>query len=494
MTQRRISRDSSVLAAMATRGDTWASGPPQLGRGASRRQFLQLGLGGWAGLTLPSLYRLRHATAAQPPDRATRGPASEPTAVILVWLIGGASHLETYDPKPHAGSDYAGPFRPIDTSAPGVQICELLPGHARQAHRFTLLRSLTHTGFCHQQGAQQLLTGHPVRELRNKPDHPDLFSIAHKLRHDSRRALPNYVGLNPVPYTGAAYLGPAYEPFAVTGNPDDPKFEVPNIGLADPGAVARLNTRIDLRRGFDRLCREVDRGAAMEALDAYEAQAWNLLTSPRTKEAFDLNREALATRERYGRNAWGQQCLLARRLVEAGVELVTTTFSGPLCGRVGNWDDHAVNHNVFEGMQLRAPVFDRAVSALIEDLYDRGLDRRVLLIVTGEFGRTPRISHVASSGEGPASAPAGTLQPGRDHWPSACSLLFSGGGLTTGRCLGATDAKGEQVVERRVDVHDFLATVYRHLGINASQVAFQDFNGRPIPLPGSGQPIAELAP
>jgi hypothetical protein len=185
---------------------------------------------------------------------------------------------------------------------------------------------------------------------------------------------------------------------------------------------------------------------------------------------------------------------LARRLVEAGVELVTTTFSGPLCGRVGNWDDHAVNHNVFEGMQLRAPVFDRAVSALIEDLYDRGLDRRVLLIVTGEFGRTPKISHVASSGEGPASAPAGTLQPGRDHWPSACSLLFSGGGLTTGRCLGATDAKGEQVVERRVDVHDFLATVYRHLGINASQVAFQDFNGRPIPLPGSGQPIAELAP
>src|SRR6185312_14811833 len=154
----------------------------------------------------------------------------------------------------------------------------------------------------------------------------------------------------------------------------------------------------------------------MKAVDEFESQALNLLVSPQARDAFDLNKENPKLRDRYGRNQWGQQCLMARRLVEAGVEIVTTTFDGPLCGRVQNWDDHPVNHNVFDALKFRAPYFDQAVSALIEDVYDRGLDRRVLVVVTGEFGRTPRISYVASSGAGVASAPAGTVQPGRDHW------------------------------------------------------------------------------
>src|SRR5262249_16311156 len=161
----------------------------------------------------------------------------------------------------------------------------------------------------------------------------------------------------------------------------------------------------------------------------------NLLTSPQTRHAFDISQEDPKLRERYGRNAWGQQCLMARRLVEAGVELITTTFSGPLCGRVQNWDDHAVNHNVFDGMKLRAPLFDGGVGTLIEDLHERGLDKRVLVIVTGEFGRTPKISYQASTGEGGASAPAGVIQPGRDHWPSATSLLFSGGNIAPGQVI-----------------------------------------------------------
>ncbi|HJT31409.1 MAG TPA: DUF1501 domain-containing protein, partial [Pirellulales bacterium] len=304
-----------------------------------RRELLRAGLAGIGGLSLPGLMRLRAEAATA---------AAKRTAVILVWLPGGASHLETYDPKPAATSDYRGPFAPIDTRVPGMSLCELLPHHAEVADRFTLLRSMVHTGFCHQQGTQQLLTGHPVRELKQKPDDPDLFAIANYLRRDPSRALPNYVGVPPANYLGAAYLGPAYEPFIVSGDLNAPQFRVPNIGLADAAQAGRLDERISLRKRFDRLRRELDQRGEMHALDAFESQAWNMLTGSEARAAFDLTREDRATRERYGLNSWGQQCLMARRLVEAGVDLVTTQLGGPLCGRVGNWDDHAVNHHVFE--------------------------------------------------------------------------------------------------------------------------------------------------
>jgi uncharacterized protein (DUF1501 family) len=176
---------------------------------------------------------------------------------------------------------------------------------------------------------------------------------------------------------------------------------------------------------------------------------------------------------------------MARRLAEAGVELITTTFDGPLCGRVANWDDHAVNHHVFEALQFRAGPFDQAVTALIEDVYERGLDKRVMVIVTGEFGRTPRISTAADSG-------SGRVQPGRDHWPHANSMLFAGGGIRTGQVVGATDARGEYVTERRFGVGDFLATMYRHLGIDAPNIAIPNLSGRPIPILSEGTPIPEL--
>jgi uncharacterized protein (DUF1501 family) len=457
-----------------------------LGQHYSRRELLRVGLAGLSGLTLPGLLRARAgaATAAK----------SERTAVILVWLPGGASHLETYDPKPLATSDYRGPFAPISTVVPGMKLCELLPRHAALADKFTLLRSMVHTGFCHQQGTQQLLTGHPVRELKQKPDNPDLFAITNYLRRDANRKLPNYVGVPGANYLGAAYLGSAYEPFVVSGDLNAPTFQVPNIGVTDERTVDRMTERVSLRRSFDRLRRDVDRLGEMNAFDAFESQALNLLTGAEAREAFDLSREDPRLRERYGLNPWGQQCLMARRLVDAGVDLVTTQFGGPLCGRVGNWDDHAVNHNVFEGMRYRTPPFDQAVAALIDDLYQRGLSRRVLLIVSGEFGRTPKISYVASSGEGTASAPAGVVQPGRDHWPSATSILFAGGGIAGGQVIGATDPRGEQVTDRRVGVGDFLATVYRHLQIDAASVSIRNFDGRPIPILQEGQPIAELAP
>ncbi len=456
---------------------------------SSRREFLRVGLAGFGTLSLPALFRLQAEAAA-----ATR----QRTAVIIVWLRGGCSHLDTYDPKPDAGSNYAGPFATIATRTPGLRLTELLPRQAQISNKFALLRSMAHTGGGHPSGSLQLLSGDPDAQDKITPVHPDLMSVAHYLRSAEPRALPNYVGVNPITrydsftIAGPAYLGPSYEPFAVTGDPSAPNFKVPNIGLSDPSAKQRLDERIGLRQSFDRFRRAVDQSGVMRAMDNYEAQALGLLTSPEAARAFDLNQESPAVRQRYGLNQWGQQCLMARRLVEAGVEIVTTTFDGPLCGRVANWDDHAVNHHVFDALRFRAGFVDQAVSALIEDIYDRGLDKRVLVVVTGEFGRTPRISYVASSGGGVASGTAGTIQPGRDHWPQANSMIWAGGGIRTGQIIGATDRRGEEVVERRVGPQDFLATIYRHLGIDYEKVTIPDLAGRPTPIVTDGVAIAEL--
>ena len=278
----------------------------------------------------------------------------------------------------------------------------------------------------------------------------------------------------------------------MTGDPTKPDNRVPNISLPDPAQSRRLLERRSLSSNFDRLRGDIDQSGMMEAFDEFGSQALHLLTSPEAGVAFDLSREPDSLRDRYGRNQWGQQCLMARRLVEAGVDVVSTEFDGPLCGRVANWDDHAVNHHVFEAIAHRAPYFDQAVSALIEDIYDRGLNRRVLVIVTGEFGRTPRITHVASSGGGVASRAKGTVQPGRDHWPRANTMLFAGGGIQTGQVIGSTDRLGEDPVRRRVSPLDFLATIYRHLGIDYENTAIENFSGRPVPILNDGHAIPEL--
>jgi uncharacterized protein (DUF1501 family) len=456
----------------------------------SRRVFLRAGLAGLGSLSLPGLLRLR-ADAAEPGPR-------ERTAVILVWLRGGCSHLDTYDPKPSAPSEYRGPFAPIATRTPGLQLTELLPGQARLSDKFVLLRSMAHTGGGHPAGSLQLLSGDPDPQDKLDPAFPDVMAVAHYLRSGGRGAIPDYVGVNPIvrydgfTIAGPAFLGSSHEPFAVTGDPNAPGFRVPNVGVADVGEATRLHARDRVRRALDGLRRDLDRSDALRSMDDFQSRALNLLTSPEAARAFDLELEDPRLRDRYGRHQWGQQCLMARRLVEAGVDLVTTTFDGPLCGRVANWDDHAVNHHVFDALKFRAPYFDQAVSALIEDVHARGLDRRVLVVVTGEFGRTPRISYVASSGGGVASGAAGTVQPGRDHWPNANSMIWSGGGIEGGRVVGATDRLGEEVVDRRVGPHDFLATIYRHLGIDYERVTIPDRLGRPIPIVSGGQAIPEL--
>ena len=454
----------------------------------SRRGFLRMGLAGFATLSLPGILRLRAATAAATPRQKT--------AVIMVWQPGGCSHIDTYDPKPHAPSEYRGPFSTIPTAVPGLQFTELLPMQAKIADKMTVLRSMRHGSPGHPAGSMRMLSGDPDIQDKTKPKLPDWMSVTNYLRSlegPRQNPLPAYVGVNaPTSYNGPAYLGDAYAPFSVTGDPNLPNFSVPNIGLTDQREVKHLGRRSSLRKNLDTLERAFDQAGELQALDEFETQAMSLLTNAATKEAFDLSKEDDAIRDRYGRNSWGQQLLMARRLVEAGVDVVTTSLQGPLCGRVQNWDDHAVNHHVFDALRFRSHVYDQAVSALIEDIYERGLAERVLVVVTGEFGRTPKISYDASTGEGNASAPAGTKQPGRDHWPRAFSNIWAGGGLETGRFIGASDSKGEDSIERICGAEDFLATIYHHLGIDSSQITIEDFNGRPTPIVDKGKPIPEL--
>lgn len=457
-----------------------------------RRAFLQAGLAGMASLSLPGLLRL------QSQSRAAETTPSLPDrkAVIMVWQPGGLSHIDSYDPKPESGSEYRGPFELISTKVPGLQFTELMPRQAAIADKMVVLRSMRQKAGGHPAGSMQLLSGDPDTRDKPKPKYPDWMSVSKYMlsqRGPRENALPNYVGINPpLEYNGPAYLGDTYSPFVVSGDPNLPTFSVPNIGLTNPDEVKRIGRRASLRERLDTLDRSFDRAQELGALDEFESQAMSLLTDPRAKIAFDLDREDSRTRDRYGRNAWGQQLLLARRLVEAGVDVLTTSLNGPLCGRVRNWDDHAVNHNVFEAMKFRSEVYDQAVSALIEDIYERGLDERVLVVVTGEFGRTPKISYAASTGAGDASAAAGTKQPGRDHWPRGFSNIWAGGGIDTGRFVGATDKRGEDAIERVCGPDDFLATIYHHLGIDYTTTFIKDFNGRPTPIVNHGKAIPEL--
>lgn len=320
-----------------------------------------------------------------------------------------------------------------------------------------------------------------------------------KCRQHFSTGMPNYVsGTEPgragvdVYSFGAAYLGPSYTPFNIPGDPSEAGFSVKNLSV-DQSASERLDDRSSLLKGFDRLRRNIDDSGVMTAMDQFNQQALTMLTSDQARNAFDLSKEPEALRDRYGRHAWGQRALMARRLVEAGCSFVTMVMENPYQSGVEslkagtyNWDSHAVNCHLFDDAKVRFPIYDQAVTALVEDLYNRGLDRKVLLVVTGEFGRTPRINSQIGT-------QTGTAQPGRDHWPQAMSMLLAGGGMRTGQVVGSTNAKGEEPKERPLTPNDLWATVYRHLGIDWTQ-SFLDYSGRPMPILPFGEPISELLP
>ena len=446
-----------------------------------RRTFLTAGIG---GLTLPAILRDRAIAAV-----AGQVPAD--TAVIQYWLGGAPSHQETYDPKPDAPVDFRGPFRPISTNVPGIQICETLPLHAKLIDKVTLIRSMGHDNSDHQHGMHWCQTGHDAKANGVNPfkgsSHPSCGSVTAKVRGANNPAMPPYVHIGyPLdkvsgrhhPHS-AAYLGRHHDPYVIldkrTGDGKDPgqdsDFRVGNLDLADGLTLTSVSSRRELLARLDRLRREVDRRGMMDAMDYFHQTAFEMIAGPRARNAFDLEQESLATRERYGPTRPGQTALLARRLVEAGVTFVTVVDPGVGLSSSG-WDLH---RRLEWGMNEACPRMDQAVTALIEDLYERGLDRKVLLVVWGEFGRTPRINKDA----------------GRDHWGELQSVLVAGGGFRCGQVIGASTAKAEVPKDRRLWPYDMVATIYHHLGINPHQT-FENLTGRPISVLAKGDPIREL--
>jgi hypothetical protein len=440
-----------------------------------RREFLRLGTLALGGLGLANLLAARAAASRPDPE----------TSVILFWMWGGPSQFETYDPKPDAPAEIRGPFRPITTAVPGLDLCELFPLQARLADRIALVRSLHHEMSAHNDGSIEVLTGktpaRPDPTSTALSEHPDFGMIASRVRGVRPDGMPRYVGIPKQPFmTRPTYLGVAHSAFA-TGDPSVPDFHPPALKIAGGLDGRRLEHRRGILKQFDGLRRGLEGRGAGDG-DPFREAAFQMLTSPRVASAFDLSREDPRLRDRYGRHLWGQSCLLARRLAEAGSSVITIDALAPsLSERYFSWDDHInvqTRWDLGDAMRHRAPYMDQALSTLIEDVYARGLDRKVLIVAAGEFGRTPRLTQAA-----------GLI--GRDHWPAAQSALVSGGGLRMGQVIGATNRRGEYPVERPLKPQDLLATIYRHLGID-HRAEFQDFSGRPIRILPEGEPIQEL--
>jgi hypothetical protein len=452
----------------------------------TRRHFLGAGVLGLGTLGLTELWRMRAA--------AGRPQASADPAVILLWLPGGAPHMEMYDLKPDAPAEYRGDFRPIRTNVAGIDVCEHLPLHAKCADKYAIVRSVHHTFSDHGGGHKRFLTGRdPLSPVGFVNDYPMVGSIVAKCREGRDVGIPGYIagvdgGRQQVDTFsfGGAYLGQATTPFTIAGDPAEGKFSVQNLSI--PAALAdRVQERRTLLARFDTARRETDGSGAMSAMDAFSRDAFELVTSPKARDAFDLNREPRHVRERYGMHRYGQRCLLARRLVEAGCSFVTMVLENPSPPGVSfpkdvtyNWDSHAVNCHIFTDAKYRLPYYDRAVTALIEDIYARGLDERVMVIVTGEFGRTPKLEYQKSDN-----------RPGRDHWPQSMSLVVAGGGMKVGQVIGSTDSKGAHPKDRPLSPNDLWATMYHHLGIDPERT-FPDHTGRPMPILPYGEPIREL--
>jgi hypothetical protein len=454
-----------------------------------------MSLGALATGGLPGLSGLLAAEHASP-------QLSRDFSVILFWANGGPSHIDIFDLKPQAPVEYRGPFRPIRTNVPGLEINELLPRLAQCADKFSLLRSLHHERAEHSGGSHRFLTGYPSKAANlNVAEYPDIGSIvAHQLAAHQPASesldIPPFVANTPSYGCGPGYLGPSYAAYMPSPNPITASGEneydpVPIYRTAETkgnlsisaGGVMTLRRREALLETLDRLPAALDDSGSMAALDSFQQRAVSMLASERTRVAFDLSLEDQRTRERYGETHWGKSLLTCRRLVEAGVRFVQCQAEfrlRPETGVTSSWDDHAVNCHIFQALEEKLPVLDQSVSALVEDLHARGLDRHVLFLFCGEFGRTPRISSDKKIN-----------RPGRDHWPRAMSVFAAGGGLRMGQVIGATNSRAEEPTERAMNSNCLLATLYHRFGINTDTL-LTDRTGRPLPILPTGEPIREL--
>jgi uncharacterized protein (DUF1501 family) len=429
----------------------------------TRRKALQIGALGGLSLAAPGL---RSASAATKPARCK--------AVILVWLDGGVSQFETYDPKPDAPMEYRGPLGTIATSVPGVTFGETFPRQAKIMDKVSLVRTVTSKSGDHFYCSHWTLTGFESRSngLDVPVRYPSAGSIVAKMVGAQRPGVPSYVAVPQASsfghkpgYHGAAYLGAPFDPFETMQEPHLSGFQVPNTRLNSQLTVDRLDDRRALLAELDQMRRQLDGVGTAAAMDSFRQQALELV-SRQNADAFNLDAEDPKLRDRYGRHLYGQSALLARRLVEAGVSFVTIHSGG-----LGGWDHH---YKIKEGLPYHAPTTDQAVAALIEDLDARGLLDDVLVWVTGDLGRTPRMNADA----------------GRDHW-DVMSMLLAGGGCCRGHVVGATSSKGEYAIENRTTPADVLATIYHLMGIDL-ETNLINHTGRPIPIANGGRAIDDL--
>ncbi len=416
--------------------------------GASRRDFLKVGLLGLGGLALPDLLRLRAA-----------GKVTKNTSVVWLWLGGGPTHVETFDPKMSAPAEYRSVVGAVKTNVAGVELGGVFPKMAKHADKMAFVRSFAHRNSGHGGGTHWVMTGYdfPPADNGQAPIKPGIGSILSRYRgaSNARTGLPTYVRLSGILGDGPAWLGSAYAPFDVGGNAQR------NMNLVV--TRDRLDDRRTLLKTFDAMDRRIDRSGLVQGLDSFEAQAFDLVKS-RARETFDLSREDPRVRDRYGRTGLAQQMLLARRLCEAGVGFVTIHHGG--------WDMHG---QIAQAMRNLGPQVDHAVSTFVDDLAQRGLDREVLLVITGEFGRTPRINPSA----------------GLDHWAPLSTLALAGGGLKMGQVIGESSAKAEVPKTTPIGPQDLMATVFHVLGI-PRDLQYKDPTGRPTSMITGGKVIAEL--
>jgi hypothetical protein len=427
----------------------------------TRRELIQAGAAGVLGLTLPDLLRM---------EQSTRAAESRPAArsLILLWLWGGPSHLDTFDMKPQAPLEYRGPYRPVASSVPGIEICELLPQLAQRAHLYSLIRSLNHSSNDHGIGGTIGLTGSDAGALslggqllpgRRLPTHGSVVSKALGFQP----GMPRFVTVGGQLHQGkkritgedGGTIGPLYDPFRMDYLPGQ-GVQLPQLELVDGVTPGGLQERGRLRTAFNQLARDLDRAAASERLNKYFDQAFALLTSSQARRVFDIDQEPDGLRTRYGQHRFGQCCLLARRLVEAGVRFVQVNWSSHVepvedTGD-GGWDMHDRNFQQFQ--DRHAWILDQSASALLDDLAQRGLLDETIVVAVGEFGRTPKINDKA----------------GRDHWNQCYSGLVAGGGLRAGSVLGASDARGEFPVDQPWAPADLFTTVLHQLGIGTPQL------------------------
>jgi hypothetical protein len=464
------------LAPLAREGLCWST----------RRNVLKAGLAGLAGLSLPSLLAARAAAAA-----AGR-PISSRKAVILLWMTGGPSHLDTWDPKPDRPAENRGPFAAIPTRLPGVRICEHLPRMAAMLDRFTLVRSLDARGSNHEPNTV-FQTGNRLAEARTNPEarmYPAIGSLCARFRGANTPGMPPYVAFfrSTSHLAFGGYLGRQWDPFPGHQAADLPLYtEVGrDTGRTSGGALfslpgglttGRVARRHALREAVDRLRTAADHSPEMTAMDVNQQRAVDLLLGGRAREAFDLNREPEAARARYGSHLWHRQALLARRLVEAGVSFVTLDLSHHPAS--GTWDTHGDDippyGGITSGLKPLLPLFDHLITTLVTDLDERGLLDDTLVIAMGEFGRTPTM----------------TPHDGRDHWDRVAAMALAGGGLRHGQVIGATTPDGGEIAERPVTPGDLAATIYRHMEVPLDGT-YLNHQGRPVPIVEEGRPIAEL--